>query len=178
MRFLKVLFWLLLGGVVAAFVITNGGERVSIQLGGGLIADFSLPVLLILMFLAGFLPMLLAYHALKWRTRQRVSGLERALADELGLREVDQAAEADLERRVGLLGDHRVPGRRVVDVEQDQPGLEPDHVEGDHPRGADPEVRARVGQRVPHRDRVLRRDPHLVAEVAGVPRPGHVDRDP
>lgn len=81
MRFLKVLFWLLLGGVVAAFVIYNGSQRVSIMLWGGLIADFSLPVLLILMFLAGFLPMLLAYHALKWRTRQRVSGLERALAD-------------------------------------------------------------------------------------------------
>lgn len=81
MRFLKVLFWLLLGGVVAAFVIYNGSQRVSITLWGGLIADFSLPVLLILMFLTGFLPMLLAYHALKWSMRQRISGLERALAD-------------------------------------------------------------------------------------------------
>jgi uncharacterized integral membrane protein len=81
MRFLKVLFWLLLGGVVAAFVIYNGDERVSIRLWGGLIADFSLPLLLILAFLAGFLPMLLAYHAAKWRNRQRIAGLERALAD-------------------------------------------------------------------------------------------------
>ncbi len=48
---------------------------------GGLVADFSLPLLLILVFLAGLLPALLAYHALKWRTRQRVSGLERALMD-------------------------------------------------------------------------------------------------
>src|SRR4051812_11735364 len=81
MRFLKVLFWLLLGGLVAAFVIYNGGERVSIRLWGGLIADFSLPFLLILTFLAGLLPMLLAYHASKWQMRQRLSGLERALAD-------------------------------------------------------------------------------------------------
>ncbi|MEI9851720.1 MAG: LapA family protein [Sphingomonas sp.] len=81
MRFLKTLFWLLLGGVAAAFVIYNGDQRVTILLWGGLIADSSLPVLLILVFLAGLLPMLLAYHALKWRMKQRLAGLERALDD-------------------------------------------------------------------------------------------------
>ena len=81
MRFLKVLFWLLLGGLVAGFVIYNGDERVSIHLWSGLIADFSLPLLLVLTFLAGLLPALLAYHALRWRMRQRLAGLERALAD-------------------------------------------------------------------------------------------------
>ena len=81
MRFLKVLFWLLLGGVVAAFVIYNGDERVGIHLWGGLIADFSLPLLLILVFLLGLLPSLVAYQALRWRMRQRLAGLERALAD-------------------------------------------------------------------------------------------------
>ncbi|HEX8302427.1 LapA family protein [Sphingomonas sp.] len=81
MRFLKVLFWLLLGGLIAGFVIYNGDVRVSIQLWSGLIADFSLPLLLILTFLAGLVPALLAYHALRWRMRQRLEGLERALAD-------------------------------------------------------------------------------------------------
>ena len=81
MRFLTVLFWLLLGGVIAAFIFYNGDERVSIHLWAGLIADFSLPLLLILVFLAGMLPALFAYHALRWRTRQRIAGLERALAD-------------------------------------------------------------------------------------------------
>ena len=81
MRFLKVLFWLLLGGLVAAFVIYNGDERVSLRLWGGLIADFSLPFLMILVFLAGFLPVLLVYHGNRWRMRQRLAGLERALAD-------------------------------------------------------------------------------------------------
>jgi lipopolysaccharide assembly protein A len=93
MRFLKVLFWLLLGGVVTAFVISNGDERVSLRLWGGLIADFSLPFLLILVFLAGLLPMLLAFHAYRWRTRQRVSGLERALADLRAITPVPEAAE-------------------------------------------------------------------------------------
>lgn len=81
MRFLKVLFWLLLGGLVAAFVIYNGDETVTIRLSTGLVADVSLPLLLILVFLLGLLPSLLAYQAMRWRTRQRMAGLERALAD-------------------------------------------------------------------------------------------------
>jgi lipopolysaccharide assembly protein A len=81
MRFLKVLVWLLLGGIVAAFVIYNGDERVSITLWAGLVADFSLPFLLILVFLAGLLPPLIAYQTLRWRMRQRFASLERALAD-------------------------------------------------------------------------------------------------
>ncbi len=81
MQFLKMLFWLLLGGLAAGFVIYNGDERVSIHLWSGLIADFSLPLLLVITFLAGLLPAVLAYHALRWRMRQRLAGLERALAD-------------------------------------------------------------------------------------------------
>lgn len=81
MRFLKVLFWLLLGGLVAGFIIYNGDQRVSIQLWSGLIADFSLPLLLIVTFLAGLLPILLAYHAMRWRLRQRIVGLERVVND-------------------------------------------------------------------------------------------------
>ena len=85
MRFLKVLFWLLLGGVVAAFVIYNGDERVNLHLWNGLIADCSLPFLLVLVFLLGLLPSVVAYQTLRWRTRQRIAGLERALADLHGL---------------------------------------------------------------------------------------------
>ena len=92
MRFLKVLFWLLLGGLVAAFVIYNGNERVGLRLWGGLIADFSLPLMLILVFLLGFLPMLIAYQALRWRSQQRISALERAIAD---LRAVHDIATAE-----------------------------------------------------------------------------------
>lgn len=89
MRFLKALVWLLLGGIVAAFVIYNGDERVSIQLWAGLVADVSLPLLLILVFLAGLLPPVIAYQTLRWRMRQRFTSLERALAD---LRAVNSAA--------------------------------------------------------------------------------------
>lgn len=96
MRFLKVLFWLLLGGLVAGFVIYNGDERVNLRLWGGLVADFSLPLLLILVFLLGLLPSLVAYQAMRWRMRHRLSGLERALAD---LRAVAPASEPAAEPR-------------------------------------------------------------------------------
>jgi hypothetical protein len=94
MRFLKVLFWLLLGGLVAGFVIYNGDERVNVHLWSGLIADFSLPLLLILVFLAGLLPVLLAYHALRWRMRQRITGLERALNDIRAIQAMPEPASA------------------------------------------------------------------------------------
>lgn len=91
MRFLKILFWLLLGGLIAGFVIYNGDQRVSLNLWGGMVADFSLPLLLIVIFLAGLLPGILAFQALRWRSRQRIAGLERALND---LRAVHAAVSA------------------------------------------------------------------------------------
>jgi lipopolysaccharide assembly protein A len=97
MRFLKMLFWLLLGGLVAGFVIYNGDERVSLHLWSGLVADFSLPLLLVLTFLAGLLPAMLAYHALRWRMRQRLAGLERALADMRAVHSVPVAETVVLE---------------------------------------------------------------------------------
>ena len=89
---------------------------------------------------------------------------------------VDQPAEPDLVRRVGLVGVHGVAGARVVDLEQDQAGLQPDDVEGDHPGRPDAVAACRLDQRVPHVDGSLGRDPQLVAEVAGVAGPAHVDR--
>lgn len=81
MRFLKVLFWLLLGALIAAFFIYNGGQRVQLRLWGNLVLDSALPILLIVTFLLGFLPMYLVHHATRWRLRQRLSSTERALSD-------------------------------------------------------------------------------------------------
>ena len=80
MQFLKTLFWVLLAGLGIAFAFNNW-FAVPIQLWGALIADVNLPLLLLIAFLAGLLPMLLVYHAVRWRLRQRLTGLERALAD-------------------------------------------------------------------------------------------------
>jgi len=81
MRFLKILFWILIGGLAAAFVIYNEAERVEIALWGNLVADVSLPILLVLVFLLGLIPALIAYHTLRWRMRMRVTSLERTIGE-------------------------------------------------------------------------------------------------
>lgn len=81
MRFLKILFWILIGVLIAAFVIYNEAERVDIALWGNLVADISLPVLLVGVLLIGFLPMFLAFHTMRWRMRARVTTLERTIDD-------------------------------------------------------------------------------------------------
>ena len=80
MEFLKALFWFLILGVITAFAVTNW-HPVEIQLWSGLVADVNLPVLILIAFLAGLLPMMLLYHAYRWRTRQRIAMLERTLED-------------------------------------------------------------------------------------------------
>ena len=80
MQFLRTLFWVLLAGVAVAFAFNNW-TTVPLRLWGGLIADVNIPLLLALAFAAGFLPMYLAAKASGWRWKQRVSGLERTIAD-------------------------------------------------------------------------------------------------
>lgn len=80
MQFLKTLFWALLVGIVVAFSLNNM-IMVPVRLWGSVVADVNLPFLLLLTFLLGFLPIFLAYTAVRWRLRQRLAATERALAD-------------------------------------------------------------------------------------------------
>ncbi|HSX55253.1 MAG TPA: LapA family protein [Sphingomonas sp.] len=90
MQFLKALFWFLILGLVAAFAVTNW-HPVEIQLWSSLVADVNLPFLLFIVFLAGFLPMLVLYHTVRWRSRQRIAMLERTVEE---MRAVHAAAPA------------------------------------------------------------------------------------
>ena len=80
MQFLKILFWCLLAFLVALFTFGNW-TTVPIQLWGNLVADVNLPLLLLSMFLLGFVPTSLYYQTVRWRLRQKLSSHERALAD-------------------------------------------------------------------------------------------------
>lgn len=80
MQFLKALFWFLILGVIAAFAVTNW-HPIEIQLWSGLVADVNLPFLILVAFLLGLVPMLLLYHTVRWRYRQRINMLERTLED-------------------------------------------------------------------------------------------------
>lgn len=71
MRFLKTLFWIVLAVTVTLFAANNWRD-VTIDLWGNLQADVKLPVLLLLVFLLGFLPTWLAYRAKLWRVENRL----------------------------------------------------------------------------------------------------------
>ncbi len=80
MQFLKTLFWALLVGVMVAFALNNM-TMVPLKLWGSLYADVNLPLLLLVTFLAGFLPTFVALHLTRWRLRQRIAATDRTLSD-------------------------------------------------------------------------------------------------
>ena len=79
MQFLKGLFWFLIAVLVAAFVFGNWDEIAKVHLWNDLVADVKLPMLVLVCFLAGLLPMLVYHHAVRWRLKQRLAAAERSL---------------------------------------------------------------------------------------------------
>jgi hypothetical protein len=80
MQFLKTLLIVLTVGLAVAFAINNW-NTVPVLLWGGLIADVNLPLLMVVCFLAGLLPMWLTWITSRWRLRNRLATTERAIAD-------------------------------------------------------------------------------------------------
>lgn len=76
MQFLKILFWVVIGGFLAILGWRNWTD-VTLNLWGDIQADIKVPVLLGLMFLLGWLPAFLIYRARLWRLRQRLGNFER-----------------------------------------------------------------------------------------------------
>jgi hypothetical protein len=73
MQFLKALFWLVLGFVIALFLYANsGGQPVEINIWGDLVVSVKLPVLLVIMFLIGFLPTFIIYRTRLWSLQRRL----------------------------------------------------------------------------------------------------------
>lgn len=71
MRFLKILFWLVVAVAVTLFAARNWRD-VTIDLWGNLQADVKVPMLLLIMFLIGFLPTWLIFRGKLWRVANRV----------------------------------------------------------------------------------------------------------
>ena len=76
MQFLKTLFWVALAVILVLFAGVNW-RPVTLTLWGGLEADVKLPVLLLLSFLLGLLPMLILHRARLWSVRRRLEAQER-----------------------------------------------------------------------------------------------------
>ena len=79
MQFLKTLFWVVLA-VFLAVLSTRNWHDVEFKLWGDIIVNIKLPILLLLMFLIGFLPTFLIYRARLWTLRRRLETLEKQRA--------------------------------------------------------------------------------------------------
>ena len=76
MQFLKTLFWVLIAVLVALFASRNW-TSVTVNLWGDIQADIKLPVLMLIIFLVGFLPTWLILRARIWSLDRRVDAMER-----------------------------------------------------------------------------------------------------
>lgn len=76
MQFLKTLFWVLIAVAVVLFASRNWSD-VTLSLWSDIQADIKLPVLLLLIFLLGFLPTWLIMRARIWSQRRRIEAMER-----------------------------------------------------------------------------------------------------
>ncbi|HEU5286529.1 MAG TPA: lipopolysaccharide assembly protein LapA domain-containing protein [Sphingomicrobium sp.] len=76
MQFLKTLFWVLLAVFIALFASRNWSD-VTLNLWGDIQVDIKIPVLLAVMFLAGFLPVFLVHRARLWTMQRRIQAQER-----------------------------------------------------------------------------------------------------
>lgn len=80
MQFLRTVFWVVLAviGVVFAY---NNWTPVTIRLWSGIVADFQLPVLLLIVFLIGLLPSWLLHRITRWRLNRKLEAANRSLAE-------------------------------------------------------------------------------------------------
>jgi putative membrane protein len=79
MQFLKTLLWV----VIVVFVAILAGRNwhdVTLHLWGDLLMDIKLPLLMALMFFAGFLPPVLILRARLWTYRRRLQSFDRQQA--------------------------------------------------------------------------------------------------
>ena len=75
MYFLKTLLWVILIITLIIFAVHNW-VPVSIKLWGDLLLDTKLPMLVIVSFIVGFLPLWLWHRAQHWRMKRRIMSLE------------------------------------------------------------------------------------------------------
>jgi len=72
MRFVKALFWVIVGVLLTLFAYVNLDEVVSFELWDQIVIDVKLPLLLLVTFLVGFLPPFVILRARIWTLKRRL----------------------------------------------------------------------------------------------------------
>ncbi|WP_296679281.1 DUF1049 domain-containing protein [Novosphingobium sp.] len=78
MQIIRTIVWVLVLVALLLFSLNNW-QTVSIKIWEGLILDTKLPVLVMLSFLLGLLPMWLLHKGVKWRFSRRINALENSV---------------------------------------------------------------------------------------------------
>jgi putative membrane protein len=76
MQFLKTLFWVLLAVILVLFASRNWTDA-TLNLWGDIQVDIKLPVLMLVIFLLGFLPVFLVHRARLWTLKRRLEVEQR-----------------------------------------------------------------------------------------------------
>jgi uncharacterized integral membrane protein len=93
MQFLKTLFWVLLAVILVLFASRNWSDA-TINLWGDIQVDIKLPVLMLVVFLVGFLPVFLVHRARLWTLKRRLEVEQRQQALAAQQAPSDDAASA------------------------------------------------------------------------------------
>jgi uncharacterized integral membrane protein len=76
MAFLRTLFWIALTVIIVVFSVRNW-VPVPVNLFGDTVVETKLPMLLLIGFLIGFVPLYAWHRAVKWRHDRKLSAIER-----------------------------------------------------------------------------------------------------
>lgn len=76
MAFLRTLFWIAITVIVVVFSVRNW-VPVPVNLFGDTVVETKLPMLLLIGFLIGFVPLYAWHRAVKWRHNRKMSQIER-----------------------------------------------------------------------------------------------------
>ncbi len=93
MQFLKTLFWVLLAVFIALFASRNWSD-VTLNLWGDIQVDIKIPVLMLVLFLLGFLPVFLVHRARLWTLKRRLEAEQRQPLQPAQPARTDEAAAA------------------------------------------------------------------------------------
>jgi uncharacterized integral membrane protein len=92
MHFLKTLFWVLVAVVAVLFAFRNWAA-VTLNLWGDIQADIKIPILLLIVFLLGFLPTWLLMRTRVWSHRRKIDALERSRATSIAAASAEDDGE-------------------------------------------------------------------------------------
>jgi len=77
MAFLRTLFWIAVTVIVVVFSVRNW-VPVPVNLFGDTVVETKLPMLLLIGFLIGFVPLYVWHRAVKWRHNRKLNAIERS----------------------------------------------------------------------------------------------------